>query len=763
MNSCRDSPVAKRDYLARCSSLALLTPHFRWTLTQILLRSRPGYAIKASVIRAQLFSLNKEELRAVIPDEGARVYSQVAVQKALLEVESSSRQILVAFDAFIKNFKNEFGKPLGDTSVSRLEFAAACTKIVTSVSSTVVQRLLKPLSKNFGIESILETNDKLKSMESKSEASDAFAESDSTEASEFICNLEQRIINEIKDGMLEAIRRTASQARSPAGAVMSQFKDLSAACTNEICEKILALYHSEERDRPGEEKTSKASPKSHQNVHGIMKSLEQVVSISRTSSCCTMSSAADLVLTTTEVMAPDSDSSAAQAERPFSDQFITKASQIISKVLLKTEQKLSASLSPQTSIPVCSEPDLKFMTELANSTATEILQKLFYILVQSLREHLAGLGRSDAEQSGVEPEQKFLSEAQKIHTDIHKQVFGFFRKRQQAVSEKSQTLLDVPPETSVERDVSMKNVQEPDAAKQFLDQATRVASDVLVKRVNSQISTGSVSVDRSCFEATPPSKASVDLDQVVSDNVNKLLSEETGGSDIETGSEDRLTDKKSERKPSVQSSLFAPLHLLTVVRNQMKAFVSSFKRSDDDKMEASLESAVSSTQEPTKRHIGCSFSDSFLERGNRTISSAIQFPSDLIYTFVEESTKGLLQNVMNASLTDGGDGNALRTAKDQKKKSRTRYIVKTDRRLVVRKSSDWPPDMTSEAPYPSPGQQTPKNPDALSGTELGMSLSSMLEKGAITNSGGPGESSITRNLKEKLQPPLSSPTAGIHT
>ncbi|KAK3538079.1 hypothetical protein QTP70_028636 [Hemibagrus guttatus] len=356
--------------------------------------------------------------------------------------------------------------------VSRLEFAAASTKIVTSVSSAVVRRLLKPLSEVFGIKAIVEANDKLKAMaESKSSkccSSGASAQRSPVEVSDLICHLGQRIVTEIKGAMLEATRE-----------------------------------------------------------YGIRTEGELLCAVKLTSLDQNMSRNSSLLLRRSKM-------------------------------------------------------------------------------------------------------------------DIHKRVFTFISERQQAVSEKSKTLLDACTETDAELDDITEDVQKSAAAEQFLDKATQVASDILVKRLTSQISSGLISVTGSGSN-TATSSTSVDLNRVISAPYTKSSSIFSTQLQGLSGLEESILDAEREPLPSVQKSQYVPLHLFTVVRDQLKAFFTSFSKSAAD--------------------------DKGTDR------------------FVEESTQALLQNVLNIGASDGHDGRSLHTAEGQEKKKRprVRFIVKTSRRVVVKR------------------------------------------------------------------------------
>ncbi|GAA6088316.1 uncharacterized protein LOC113662590 [Tachysurus ichikawai] len=531
--------------------------------------------------------------------------------------------------------------------VTRLDFASGCTDILETALSAVVLHLLKPLHKSFGIEAILTANNKLKSNWSKSSASDASAQRSPTEVSEFICDLSQRIVTEIKGAMLEAIQSTASQrVSSPAGDPISQLDDLSIACTNEICEKILDLYLSEEHVRPEGEKIPESSLKSHQEVHGVMKGLEEVDPHRSSFWYNVKCLISELVSTTPQVVTPHCPSSAPQPERPLSDEFMSKASQMVSEVLQKTEKKLTISMLPQTSVPASSETELNFLLELVKSSVT-----------------------SENIQESVAVEQ--LLEATNVADNIMlKRLFShIFSGLTGAKSSASSTV------SSLSASVDLNQVAVDIINSVISGSAMEIGITDMENRVETWLGEAQLSdadVHSSCY-----SKSSSDIS-------------------LKLQSLSRLEDQKpvqqfidAETKPSVQNSPYASLDFFTVVRDRLKAFFTTFsngaaddKRADEDLVGPNYIGEDITVHELTKplspeemirqqahvitdvisnvllrnvskaRQIGHSSSDSVLKH-------TFHFPYQLVYKFVEQSIKTLLQNVVNTGWNGGTEAQKI--------------------------------------------------------------------------------------------------------
>ncbi|MCI4377858.1 hypothetical protein PGIGA_G00208360 [Pangasianodon gigas] len=371
-----------------------------------------------------------------------------------------------------------------------------------------------------------------------------------------------------------------------------------------------------------------------------------------------------------------------------SKEFLNKATQMVSEMLLRRLWTADSS--------TCSSED----EQSAVSTADSLVSVL-YECDESVKDETKSSDALDAFSCLFDVrETESAKKPQNILRKVRSLLQAFFSKASKALSSptheervEEQVDLDLCTNSVITEviDLLRSELTAPPTVKNddahFQTESTRRVSDLIFRMV----------------ESCPllPSQFPKERLMKVSSALNlQILSTASEISQTVSATVRQFIDADRKSRPSVQNSSFAPLHLFTVVRNQLKAFFTSFSKhvADDERTDASAQSdgdedrvtPIYISEDGTvheiteledlspkemihrraratkdvipklplrnvdRADVGQCSSDSVPGRENNMLRS-IQLPSECVYTFAEESIKALLKNVLNAGPSAGNE------------------------------------------------------------------------------------------------------------
>ncbi|KAL7876922.1 hypothetical protein SRHO_G00035650 [Serrasalmus rhombeus] len=218
---------------------------------------------------------------------------------------------------------------------------------------------------------------------------------------------------------------------------LSQLDDLTITCTNSIVGEIVQLCHSAE----SAECQVPAGDKESEAIYGIIQGLEELARGSSSSSKSASSgrdlgdrmdrSFSNLDSALKAGSLPHAASSIHSAQRLFSAEFRSKASQTVGDILLKTGGDFSNSVSTKSSEAFSTTDFQSCITDSPSAVASSLSVKAFSTAVDITEMFLKHLRRY----CSSSPLQKnFLTASRSIYRGVHKKVFGFFLGHRESFS-----------------------------------------------------------------------------------------------------------------------------------------------------------------------------------------------------------------------------------------------------------------------------------------------------------------------------------------